>query len=95
MAEQYSFTARIAERWPNLRPTQLQIVPDDWDAFEAYIQRTGITTDIGWHPNHYVTVSTREFVARAENVGRVRYTIQPLDCADGRRIRAIDLEPIA
>lgn len=90
MDEPYTFTARIAERWP----TQLQIVPDDWPAFEAYIQAVGITTDIHWHSGNYVTVGVRQFVARAKNAERVQYTIRPKNRANGRGIEAVDLQPI-
>lgn len=88
--ETYTFTAKVAERWPDA----LQIVPHDWEAFVAFIERAGITTDIHWHPGNYVSVGVREFVARAGNAERVRYSIRAKATRRGREIEAVDLQPI-
>ena len=90
MDESYTFSATVAERWPD----GLQIVPDDWPAFVAYIERVGITTNIHWHPKNYVSVGSRPLVERAGSAERVQYTIQPKDTARGREIEAIDLQPL-
>jgi hypothetical protein len=89
--EIYTFSAAVAQRWGN---GQIQITPDDWDAFVAFIDRTGITTDINWHPDRLVTVSRRELLARVEGAQRVRYSVRAKTTRRGREMWAVDIEPI-
>lgn len=92
MDETYTFEATIAERWGS---GELQIVPEDWQSFVEFVERSGIVTDIHWHPNNYVTVSAKDLVSSIDsNVRRVRYTIRPNPTVKGIGIRGVAIEPI-
>lgn len=86
--EVYTFTARVAERWRN----EIQIVPDDPDAFLAYRDRAGLRLNPHWHGEEiYVSVGKRELVERCGNARRVRYSVT----RRGSRMFGIALEPQA
>jgi antitoxin (DNA-binding transcriptional repressor) of toxin-antitoxin stability system len=88
--EMYTFSATIAARWGGKTP-QVQIVPDDPQAYLAWRSRVGLTGNVEWNgPELQITVSAGDFVARCEGVRRVRYTVRRA----GRQMRAVDLQPI-
>lgn len=87
MNEQYTFTARVAERWPN----EIQIVPDDPEAFLNYLARAQLQLDPYWHgPEIWVSVGSQRLVAASEGAEWVRYTVTKR----GSRMYGIALEPI-
>jgi hypothetical protein len=92
MEEVYCFTAQVAERWPN----EIQIIPDDEQAFVDYLQRARLECDPYWHgPAVYVTVRRRELVERSEGAARVRHCVQAKQTRRRREMRGVSLEPIA
>jgi hypothetical protein len=89
--EPFVIEARVAERWGG-RQRQVQIVPQNADAYLAWRNRVGLGGNLHWKgPHLLVTVSTAEFVRRCEIIERVRYTVRRV----GRQMRGIDLQPIA
>jgi predicted HicB family RNase H-like nuclease len=88
--ETYEFTATIAERWGGKTP-QVQIVPDDPQAYLAWRERVGLGGNVTWNgPQLHVTVSGASFVARCQGTNRVRYKVRRA----GSQMRGVNLQPI-
>jgi len=88
MNETYAFDAHVAARWPN----QIQLVPDDADAFLAYLQRAELECDPFWHGEEMrVSVGSSRLIAQSEGAERVRYSVT----RRGSRMFGVELEPIA
>jgi hypothetical protein len=88
--DNYTFAATIAERWGGRTP-QVQIVPDDPQAYLAWRARVGLDGNVEWNgPQLQITVSAAEFVARCEGAQRVRYTVRRA----GSQMRGVNLQAI-
>lgn len=84
---EYTFTARVAERWPN----EIQLVPEDEPAFLEFVNRSGIESDPYWHGAEiFITVGARALVDRIGTAERVRYTVENR----GTRMYGVGVEPI-
>lgn len=92
MEEIYAFDGRVAARWPN----EIQVVPDDPQAFLDYLRRASLGCDPYWHGDEIrVTVGSRPLVAQCEHAERVRYSVQAKATQSGRRMYGIAAEALA
>ena len=91
MEEVYAFDGRVAARWPK----QIQIVPDDPQAFLDYLRRANLECDPYWHGEEiWVSAGSRPLVVRSEGAERVRYSVQARSTRAGRQMRGVAIEPL-
>lgn len=92
MEEIYTFDARVAERWAS---GEVQIEPEDREAFLAYHKRARLDTRPDWYDGKlYVTVGAREFIANSQGAERVRYSVQAREIGGQRQMWGVALEAI-
>ena len=87
MPEIYTFTAKVVSRFKS----RIQITPEDRDAFEDYLERSGISRIHYWRNGTFkVSVSDRAMIEMAKDADRVRYSVQKR----GTRMFGVRLEPL-
>lgn len=87
MPEIYSFTAKVVARLKN----RIQISPENRDAFEDYLDRSGISQIHYWRKWTYIiSVSKRPMIQAASDADRVRYSVE----RRGARLFGVNLEPL-
>ncbi len=87
MPEIYSFTAKVVARFKS----RIQVTPESRDAFEDYLDRSGISRTRYWRKSGFiVSISDRKLMEATRGADRVRYSVE----MRGGRLFGVTVEPL-